>query len=60
MRKLLIAVFLMILASVGAVFAEEPYREIQDNSFLLEEAYNQEDGVIQEIQTFQYQCSQVH
>ena len=54
MRKVLIAVFLMILASVGAVFAEVPYREIQDNSFLIEEAYNQEDGVIQEIQTFKY------
>lgn len=43
-----------ILAIGGAAFAEEPFREIQDNSFLLEEAYNQEDGVIQEIQTFQY------
>jgi len=48
------AVFMMILTSVGIVSAEEPYREIQDNSFLIEEAYNQEDGVIQEIQTFQY------
>lgn len=28
-------------------------KEIQDNSFLVEEAYNQEDGVIQHIQTFQ-------
>ena len=54
MRKILITVFLMMLASVGVVSAEEPYREIQDNSFLIEEAYNQEDGVIQEIQTFQY------
>lgn len=54
MRKIFIGVFIMILASAGAVFAEEPYREIQDNSFLIEEAYNQEDGVIQEIQTFQY------
>jgi hypothetical protein len=26
---------------------------IQDNSFLIEEAYNQEDGVIQHISTFQ-------
>jgi len=32
-------------------------RKIQDNSFLLEEAYNQEDGVIQHIQTFQYMKS---
>ncbi len=28
--------------------------KIMDNSFLLEEAYNQEPGVIQHIQTFQY------
>jgi hypothetical protein len=54
MRKYcLIIVAFVILASVGVVLAEEPYREIQDNSFLLEEAYNQEDGVIQHIQTFQ-------
>jgi len=35
------------------VFAEE-VKKIQDNSFLLEEAYNQEDGVVQHIQVFQY------
>lgn len=34
-------------------FAEE-VKKIQDNSFLLEEAYNQEDGVVQHIQMFQY------
>ena len=28
---------------------------IQDNSFLIEEAYNQEDGVVQHINTFQRQ-----
>jgi hypothetical protein len=33
--------------------AAEGVRKIQDNSFLLEEAYNQEDGVVQHIQTFQ-------
>lgn len=33
--------------------ADEPGK-IQDNSFLIEEAYNQEKGVIQHIQTFQY------
>ncbi|MFY9328430.1 MAG: hypothetical protein WAO76_10490 [Georgfuchsia sp.] len=33
--------------------AEGP-KKIQDNSFLLEEAYNQEAGVIQHIQTFMY------
>lgn len=55
MRKTcIVAAFFVMVASVGAAFADGPYREIQDNSFLLEEAYNQEDGVIQEIQTFQY------
>lgn len=33
--------------------AEEKKR-IEDNSFLLEEAYNQEEGVIQYIQSYQY------
>ncbi len=28
-------------------------KKIEDNSFLIEEAYNQEDGVIQHIQTYQ-------
>lgn len=28
---------------------------IQDNSFLVEEAYNQEAGIVQHIQTFQIQ-----
>ncbi len=38
----------------GSVWAgAEGVRKIQDNSFLLEEAYNQEDGVVQHIQTFQ-------
>lgn len=35
------------------VFAEEP-GPIADNSFLIEEAYNQEEGVMQYIQAFQY------
>jgi len=34
-------------------YAEET-KKIQDNSFLIEEAYNQEAGVIQHIQMFQY------
>jgi hypothetical protein len=36
-----------------AAFSEGPAK-IQDNSFLLEEAYNQEDGVIQHIQSYVY------
>lgn len=30
----------------------EPQKPIQDNSFLIEEAYNQEDGVVQHISNF--------
>jgi hypothetical protein len=37
----------------GSAFAEEA-KKIRDNSFLLEEAYNQEPGVIQHIQAFQH------
>ena len=49
---------LLILASLDPVFAQNtstpPSTEgpIQDNSFLAEEAYNQEPGVVQHIQTF--------
>lgn len=51
------------LGLVGAVlwcgpgFCEEAkgeVKKIQDNSFLIEEAYNQEPGVVQHIQSFQY------
>lgn len=46
--------FCILLALGGSLTAQEPPRPapIQDNSFLLEEAYNQEAGVIQHIQTF--------
>lgn len=44
---------LAILATELPGAAEET-RKIRDNSFLLEEAYNQERGVVQHIQTFQY------
>jgi hypothetical protein len=40
-----------ILATPMAALAEE--KVIQDNSFLVEEAYNQEEGVVQHINTFQ-------
>jgi len=36
----------------GAAFGQEPTPAIQDNSFLAEEAYNQDPGVVQHIQTF--------
>ncbi|MBI5926461.1 MAG: transporter [Aquabacterium sp.] len=40
-------------STVFSAHAQES-KKIEDNSFLIEEAYNQEDGVIQYIQTFQY------
>ncbi|MBI4516161.1 MAG: transporter [Deltaproteobacteria bacterium] len=43
----------LALSGAAAAWAEEA-RKIRDNSFLLEEAYNQEPGVIQHIQAFQY------
>jgi len=52
-RVLPFLVFSGLLLLTGPSFAEE-IKKIQDNSFLLEEAYNQEDGVIQHIQVFQY------
>src|SRR5258706_9285357 len=44
------AAFALVLASSLARAAEGP---IHDNSFLIEEAYNQEEGVVQHINTFQ-------
>jgi len=40
--------------SGGRSLAELNASPIQDNSFLVEEAYNQEDGVVQHISFFQY------
>lgn len=51
-------ILMLIVLIENSVFAEEVKElhgnKIMDNSFLIEEAYNQEDGVIQHIQTFQY------
>src|SRR5262245_55926781 len=52
--RLLAGLFLTALLPAllpAVVRAEEP-APIQDNSFLIEEAYNQEPGVVQHIQTF--------
>jgi hypothetical protein len=55
------ALFLSLLLSVSIrpassqeprAFSQEEPHPIQDNSFLAEEAYNQEPGVVQHIQTF--------
>jgi hypothetical protein len=50
-----LAALLLALLSAGPGAAAEPPAEdspIQDNSFLLEEAYNQEEGVVQHINAF--------
>ena len=56
-RSIAVAVVLLISAAYSqegplATLAFTPPPPIQDNSFLLEEAYNQEDGVIQHISSF--------
>lgn len=45
---------LAYLATPALIGAAEETAKIQDNSFLVEEAYNQEDGVIQHIQSYLY------
>jgi hypothetical protein len=50
-----IAVVAMLLGSRGSTAAaEQPIDVIEDNSFLIEEAYNQEPGVVQHIFTAIY------
>ena len=52
-----IALFITSIFAFGTAAAQTPTpaepKGIQDNSFLVEEAYNQEDGVIQHISSFQ-------
>jgi hypothetical protein len=45
---------ILAILVTGASGVAEETSKIRDNSFLLEEAYNQERGVVQHIQTFQY------
>src|SRR5215813_3304499 len=49
-----VIIFLTFFLCVSAVSAQEPAKPepISDNSFLIEEAYNQEPGVVQHINTF--------
>jgi hypothetical protein len=44
---------ILILVHCGAASAQGAEKPIQDNSFLLEEAYNQEPGVVQHINALQ-------
>ena|SRR5688572_12082045 len=50
MKKLLVILF--AAASLSAQTAHDDLTAIQDNSFLLEEAYNQSPGVVQHIGVF--------
>lgn len=55
MCNLLIFFFILVLNfTQNQLGYSEETKKISDNSFLIEEAYNQEAGVVQHIQTFQY------
>ena len=45
---------LVIALGLPLTASAEAAKKIQDNSFLIEEAYNQEAGVVQHIQSFMY------
>lgn len=54
-RRLAAAALVGLAAGPSALGAQDPeHAPIQDNSFLLEEAYNQESGVVQHISTFSH------
>jgi hypothetical protein len=50
-RLIRIVVLPALLAAASSLGAQDAPAPIQDNSFLLEEAYNQESGVVQHIST---------
>ncbi|MEW6657313.1 MAG: transporter [Thermodesulfobacteriota bacterium] len=52
--RVLLLVWMMLFMAISAGFAKEEVNKIEDNSFLIEEAYNQEYGVVQHINSFQY------
>jgi len=52
MRHAILLLFSLTLVGAARTWAQEPVGPIQDNSFLIEEAYNQEPGVIQHISSF--------
>lgn len=53
MRQAYVAALFFVVLTCGGSPAHSEDRPIQDNSFLLEEAYNQEGGVVQHISAFQ-------
>ena len=46
------AAVLVLFGLAGAAAGQDASAPIQDNSFLIEEAYNQERGVVQHLQLF--------
>jgi hypothetical protein len=53
MKRLLASALLFATTAAAQVQSHPDLTAIQDNSFLIEEAYNQEDGVVQHISVFQ-------
>jgi len=53
-RKIVLVSALALVSIMPLQAMAEETKKIQDNSFLLEEAYNQEAGVVQHIQSFEY------
>lgn len=53
MKTTALATAALLTFTIASASAEEAKKRIEDNSFLIEEAYNQEEGVIQYIQAFQ-------
>jgi hypothetical protein len=49
---MLLSALLLVATTIAAQTPQEAESPIQDNSFLIEEAYNQDPGVVQHIQTF--------
>jgi len=56
----LLPFFALPLALVGAPATNAPIRGVMDNSFLVEEAYNQEPGVVQHIFTAAHSVNHVN
>jgi hypothetical protein len=58
MQALLFGLWAFVLSAAAAVAAEPLAKGIQDNSFLIEEAYNQEAGHVQHIFNLRRQAQQ--
>lgn len=54
MTRILFLAFVMLAGQLSMAQKTDGPAKIQDNSFLIEEAYNQDPGVIQHIQSYQY------